>query len=110
MSKQFSLGIFLANWILGLFLILLLPAPVGSDLSFDGKSHLQTSKSVFSESFNLPETASYDIESEPFAVTLGIKRLIWHSVPQVVEILFSEYTTVPFFDILKTFIHFFFTW
>ena len=110
MGKQLSLGVFLTSWILGLFLVFS-DSPIADAATFNvGESQLQTSKSLFVESFSLPEAPSFEADLEPFVSTPGIKNLLDYSKFAVVEIPFSEYTTFPFFDVKQTFIHFFHTW
>jgi|SRR5690606_1236336 len=110
MDKRLSLGIFLANWIVCLFLVCSLPSSADAAHSTYAKSKVQLSKSLFSESFNLSETSSHEISFEGFLPSQRSKFLFSNSRASVASIPFSEYTTVPFFDVKQTFIHFFHTW
>lgn len=110
MGKRLSLGILLANWIVGLFFIFLFPPSVDVVHTKEGKSYVQTPQGSISESFNLPETPSFDVDWKLYLSPKGFKSLLHYSTSSVVAIPFSEYSSAPFFDVKQTFIHFFYTW
>lgn len=110
MKKRLSFGFLLTNWIIGLFFIFLLQPSANAAPSFEGKSHLQTHKEVISESLSLPEAPSFEVDLKLFLPSSGFKNPGSYSNSSVAQVPFSEYTTVPFFDVKQTFIHFFFTW
>jgi len=110
MSKQIPLGILLANWIVGLFFVLLTPLSTDTVSSVDGKSYLQTSQGLISEIGDLAEKPLFDLDLKAALPSSGFKDLLVHSKPAAASMLYSAYSTVPFFDVKQTFIHFFFTW
>lgn len=110
MSKRISLGILLTNWIVGLFFILFFPPSVDAAPSIDHKSHFQVSQGLVSDSGNLPDKPSLELDLKFFVSSSGLKSLPTYSTSTVLGFLFSEYGSVPLFDIKQTFIHFFFTW
>jgi len=110
MSKQIPLGILLANWIVGLFFVLLTPLSVDVVSSVDGKSYLQTSQGLLSEIGDLAEKPPLELDLKVALPSEAFKGLLVHSKAAVATGLYSAYSTVPFFDVKQTFIHFFFTW
>lgn len=110
MSKQIPLGILLANWIVGLFFVLLAPLSVDVVSSVDGKSYLQTSQGLISEIGDLAEKPPLEFDLKVALPSPGFKGLLVHSKAATTSSLSSAYSTVPFFDVKQTFIHFFFTW
>ncbi|HSF54658.1 MAG TPA: hypothetical protein VLA71_12940 [Algoriphagus sp.] len=110
MSKRLSLGVLLANWIVGICFILLLPQSADAATAVDGKSFLQTSKSLISESANLPEVPSLEFDLKFFTAS-GLFNSPFYSLHSgSLDFPDSKYGTIPFFDVKQTFIHFFYTW
>jgi hypothetical protein len=110
MNKRLTLGILLTNWLVCLCLVFSLPNSLEAASSTDSKAQLQQSKSLFSETFNLSETSSHEINFEGFILPQRGNPSLVNSDVKVVPISFSEYSTIPFFDVKQTFIHFFHTW
>ncbi|OOG77108.1 hypothetical protein [Algoriphagus sp. A40] len=110
MSKRISFGFIFANWIVGLFLILLLPTSAEAVTTLDDKSYLQTSKNLISETANLPESPSLEFDLK-FFLSSGLFNSIFNKpYSGTLDFPVSKYNTIPFFDVKQTFIQFFYTW
>lgn len=110
MSKRFPFGILLTNWLVGLFFILLLPTSAAAAISPEGKSYLQTSKNLISETANLPESPSIDFDIKFFLSSGHFNSTFENQDSGTLDFPVSKYNSIPFFDVKQTFIHFFFTW
>lgn len=110
MSKRFPFGILLTNWLVGLFFILLLPTSADAAISLEGKSYLQTSKNLISETANLPDSPSLDFDIKFFLSSGSFNSIFEKQDSGTLDFPVSKYNSIPFFDVKQTFIHFFFTW
>ncbi len=110
MNKRIPFGILMANWIVGLFFILLLPGSVEGATLPDGKAHLQISKTLVSDLGSLPETPSLEFDLKFFASSAlaGGESQFWQRT--AAKAGDSNFSTIPLFDVKQTFRHFFFTW
>lgn len=109
MSKQIPLSILLTNWIVGLLFVLLAPTSVEAAPSFEGKSYVQTSQGLVSDSFNLPDGPPLEVDLE-FFQSPELFRNSSYLKSAAFAVPYSEYGSVPLFDVKQTFIHFFFSW
>ena len=110
MKRQFSIGIMLTTWMVGLFLVLLFPPDTNKPDDTHRKSFFQPSEGQISESFSLPDTSSFEFEWK-LSVQTGIFK--WVSETHLAQTLANSlkgYCSVPLFDVKTTFFYFFHTW
>lgn len=110
MKRSLSFSVLLSNWIVGFFLFLLFPPEINPSLAEFSKATIQAVEGEISESFQIPENVSFEIEwkLQFFIPLVAFVNLSSNAVKSTHLLL--DYNSLSLFDVKKLFIHFFHTW
>lgn len=110
MKRQWTIGIMLTTWLVGLFLVLLFPPNIHRSSDSDNKAFFQPAGGQISGSFSLPDESSFEFE---WKLSIQAVNFKWVSNPELVLAwtkFLTEYCSTPLFDVKTTFFYFFHTW
>lgn len=110
MRSSLTFGLLLVNLIVGLFLSSTISTEAYAHFDSDHKSSIQTIQGEISGCFLTSENVSFDGDGNPPAYLLSAEGNTLLGFASITEAFFSQYSSLPLFDIKKLFIHFFHTW